>query len=683
MPIARVRLPDGRVARLDVVEGTTPEQIESFVSQQLQQTPQQPVVQEERPQLVSGPLEAGLVAAGRGLTTLARGVGLAEPEDPVVTRAFERTSERFPVATTVGEIAGEAAPFLVPGAAISSIGSNALRILASGALGASEGGLIAAGRGEDIEGISKTAGISGIAAGTLEAIFPHVSRLGGALVRRVTGKAPSQPIINAAGEPSDELVQSLEAEGLTLEVLGRDARKLVEQQPETVDAGLLAQFARQTEREQLLRAQGLEPTPAQVTREADKFQAQQEAAKTSGRVREALEKQDRILSDKFDDIVVDSSGQPVTSGSLIVDAITNKSVEVDQVISGLYRQARDQSQGAKNVRLNEFVSSLKRNAPSNEITKGLIKSIKGELQSRGIIDEQFKIIGRVGVDTAEEIRKFINSQFNSTSDFGRGLSRKLKDSLDADVLKTAGEDVFRQARRAKAVFESDLSRARVSKFDTNKKSLVRDIVENKIDPDQLFDKAVLGKGTRASDLNQVKEFLQSGTDEQVQAGMQAWNDLRAESLQFIKDTTFTGPADEAGFQALSRAGLEKAMNRIGKEKAAVLFTPAERSFLRDMVEVSKIREPVRGTALGRGPSAQAVQSLENTLRKLPVLGEFVIDNMDISGRQALKLQNKAKALAKSAAENRRKRLSGARAAFESLPSVGGAAAAAAATSEDQ
>lgn len=244
MPIAIVRLPDGRVARLDVVEGTTPEQIESFVSQQLQQTPQQPVVQEERPQLVSGPLEAGLVAAGRGLTTLARGVGLAEPEDPVVTRAFERTSERFPVATTVGEIAGEAAPFLVPGAAISSIGSNALRILASAALGASEGGLIAAGRGEDIEGISKTAGISGIAAGTLEAIFPHVSRLGGALVRRVTGKAPSQPIINAAGEPSDELVQSLEAEGLTLEVLGRDARKLVEQQPETVDAGLLAQFAR-------------------------------------------------------------------------------------------------------------------------------------------------------------------------------------------------------------------------------------------------------------------------------------------------------------------------------------------------------------------------------------------------------------------------------------------------------
>lgn len=42
MPVARVQLPDGRIARLEVPEGTTPEQIESFVSTQFKaQAPQE------------------------------------------------------------------------------------------------------------------------------------------------------------------------------------------------------------------------------------------------------------------------------------------------------------------------------------------------------------------------------------------------------------------------------------------------------------------------------------------------------------------------------------------------------------------------------------------------------------------------------------------------------------------
>jgi len=41
------------------------------------------------------------------------------------------------------------------------------------------------------------------------------------------------------------------------------------------------------------------------------------------------------------------------------------------------------------------------------------------------------------------------------------------------------------------------------------------------------------------------------------------------------------------------------------------------------VNVSKLREPVRGTALGKGPSAQAIQSLENRARGLPLVGGLV------------------------------------------------------------
>ena len=53
--------------------------------------------------------------------------------------------------------------------------------------------------------------------------------------------------------------------------------------------------------------------------------------------------------------------------------------------------------------------------------------------------------------------------------------------------------------------------------------------------------------------------------------------------------------------------------------------------------MSKIREPVRGTALGRGPSAQAIARLEQKLKDLPVIGSLVnFINLDAQGRAVIK-----------------------------------------------
>ena len=79
------------------------------------------------------------------------------------------------------------------------------------------------------------------------------------------------------------------------------------------------------------------------------------------------------------------------------------------------------------------------------------------------------------------------------------------------------------------------------------------------------------------------------------------------------------------------------INRIGPHKMRVLFTPDERKFLDDMAKVSRIREPVRGTAVGRGPSAQAIARLEKKLQDLPIIGS-VIDfvDFDTQGRLVMK-----------------------------------------------
>lgn len=68
MPIARVQLPDGRIGKFEVPEGTTPEQIESFVASQMGTKKPEAVKQD-----ISGP-EQFLIGLGAGFTDFGKGV---------------------------------------------------------------------------------------------------------------------------------------------------------------------------------------------------------------------------------------------------------------------------------------------------------------------------------------------------------------------------------------------------------------------------------------------------------------------------------------------------------------------------------------------------------------------------------------------------------------------------------
>jgi hypothetical protein len=254
------------------------------------------------------------------------------------------------------------------------------------------------------------------------------------------------------------------------------------------------------------------------------------------------------------------------------------------------------------------------------------------LQAKGILDQDMKVVGRVGVDTAEDVRKLTNELFDPQNGFGNSKLRELKEALDDDVFLSAGEDVFKQARKAKADFEKGLTRAKISKFDSRKANLVRDILENKIDPDTFTKDVIFSKKWRAEDLQQLKQY--SGTDS---GGKQAFDDLRANTMQEIKERAFFGPADADGFTALSRDKLEKAIKSIGQGKLNVLFTSQERKFLDDMTKVAKLREPVRGTALGQGPSAQAVNKLRAEIRKGSIIANLLDSiTFDSKGKAVLK-----------------------------------------------
>ena len=583
-----------------------------------------------------GAAESLLIGLGKGFTDIGRGVGLIDPETPLEKRAFEQLEERQPVSTFVGEIAGQALPFVplalgaelaVPAlAAKSALGIGATqvaRVAAQGLVGGAEGAIIAEGTGQDpLAG----AGIGGTLAASIEAVSPLAGRAVAAIFRKVTGNPPKGALVTPDGRPTPELQSVLDEKQISFDEFTNEA---VEELQKTAPAS-----AEEATRQAFLESQGLTgaaaPTQAQITRGADEFQAQQEAAKTSTRVRQVIESQEGVLSSRFDNAIIDTLGQSTSDTAPVIDAVVTKATVLDKRIGELYNQTREAASGAKNIRFESLASQLRAKAPSNEATQGAVKAITGDLQARGILDENMKVAGRISVETAEEARKFMNSLFDPQIPFRNEVIRGLKESLDNDVFRSAGDDIFNQARKAKADFEKELSRAGISKFDKRKTNLVRDLLENKINPDTFVNDVIRGKRYRASDLNQLKQYTQKEFP-------QAWQDLRAETLQSIKDNAFKGPIDAQGNQALTRAALESELKKIGTQKLNVIFEPRELQFLKDLSKVAELREPVRGTALGKGPSAQAIAKLEKTLKDIPILGQLVdFIDVDVAGRAVVK-----------------------------------------------
>jgi len=579
------------------------------------------------------PAEAGFIALGKGFSDVGRGVGIMDQPDQTEQQAFKELETLNPTATTIGEVAGQAAPFVPLGMGAGLIASTPLRVAATTALGATEGATISRGQGRDIGEQIFSAGVGGSAAGALELGLPIIGRLGGKIVRRVLGKAPDGAVIDAAGKPSQELIKALKKEGVEFSDLVDDAVK--EMKVGAIDP-------EQAARKAFLESQGLTgeaaPTRAQITRAVDDFSIQQEALKSSGRVEKRIAAQDRVLSTRFNDAIEATGGDVNLPTSSIADSLVQKANVLDDEISTLYKRARSNTSGEKVVRFTELSKKLKELAPLNQRAGGNISAVFDTLKQKGLIDKKFKPTGRLGVEETEtQVRQLINQLYDTSKSGGdpvNSVLRELKSSLDDDVFKAAGDDLFLSARKAKHRFESDLTRAKVSKFDSRTKNLVRDVLENKdsVAPDRFTDNVVFGKSWRDTDLAQLKDYISTEGH-----GKAAWNDLRADVLQKIKEKSFIGPEDANGFQSLSRDKIEKAIDSIGMNKMKVLFSPEEIGFLTNLKKVAQMREPRKMTQKGFGPSAKAIMALEKKLKDMPIIGAvFGFIDIDSAGRMAVR-----------------------------------------------
>lgn len=429
----------------------------------------------------------------------------------------------------------------------------------------------------------------------------------GSISARLGRNAPQ--VVDDSGQLTDDAMRTLQEAKVTPQQLNQQVVRQLEQE------GVLT--PEQAANFNLFRSQGVRPTMANLTQTADDWRLQQEAMKRSTPLRAVADSQDEALTSRMGQLADDTGGQTggaLDTGEQVFNAVTRKATDLDRQISGLYREAAERAGDDMVVDFRALTGQLKNTAGRNQLSGGMVRAIREELVNRGLMNAKWQPAGRTSVRNAEEIRQVLNSFYEGANPQGRNLITLYKNALDDDVMRTAGDDLFAQARQARASFSRDLERAKLSKFDQGGESLLEKVLANKISPDQLFERVIVNKSARSQDVKALKEYLLSGTDEQVAQGTQAWNSLRAEAMRhLLGKATSTAGKTEGGGSVFNGNQFRKAMDQIGLERLRTLFTPEEFKQIAAIRKIGELRIPVSMTQQGKGPSAQAIGELADKI----------------------------------------------------------------------
>lgn len=656
MPIAEVELPDGRVVELEVDRGVTPEQVTKYVSDNMAQFGQKsaPTVTELQAE-ETGPVRSALVGIGRGLTTMARGVGLMDPETPFERQSMEDLSNARPYSFGAGEIVGEAAIPAAVSVLTGGIGGKLAQTAIQAGIGAAEGGVIASGKGQDIGEASALGG--GIALGA-ETLFPVIGRLGGSLIRKVTGKAPRGALIDAAGKPTQELTEALKSQGMTFEDLTSEAVASIAKRPGAV----AEQVARQARAESL----GVPLSKGEITQ--DFTQLSKENVLFGGR---------EAASDPFRQFKLKQSE---AVESLLENLSGAKGVRKSEALAETGEKIKDALLGDKNLlrsRKNELYGEVAEMAKSRGgvpvfaddmagVAKGAdfedlritspeaIRKLEGWLSKFGIMPgaEAPEILSLANV---ERFRKGLNAIAREDSGgAAKGIIGKLTEALDGelDQMTEVLAPKFPDLMPPELVGKLKEARATVREMKTvfTDKDLAGKLIAlkpdnftNAVEASKVYD-LMVRKSTPVESLVRTTNRLRAGGKE----GREALEALRSTVILDLMDAGFSTKSRTVdGINIFNPVAFKKRLANIGEDRIAAIFTGAEATLgkLRNIDKLAQDLIPPE-RAVPKGSADYVMPLLRRLIPSGGPVGSMILSGVEgaasgIKTRSAVKTALKA------------------------------------------
>lgn len=232
------------------------------------------------------------------------------------------------------------------------------------------------------------------------------------------------------------------------EAIQDEVPKFLDEAPES------ATSVDQVQRAKVLQRVGVDTTrKSAISGNAKDAATENQIAKLDGpagnHMRSVLDNERAALVKYSDDFVSETGGTAGTDGSALygrgstiiapLDALKDL---FDRGISGLYKEADKRAQGAP-TKLDSFSQVLSDDSlMTNSDRVHLRDSMGAYLKKLGISDTQ-----EITVAQAETIRKRLNENWSPQNSKYTGA---LKDALDDDVMKAAGEDIYQEARALRA-----------------------------------------------------------------------------------------------------------------------------------------------------------------------------------------------------------------------------------------
>jgi hypothetical protein len=361
-------------------------------------------------------------------------------------------------------------------------------------------------------------------------------------------------------------------------------------------------------------------TAGQASRNFAQLQFEKEAAKLGdigAPLRERVEMQTANMIRNFDaliDLPQPVAADPRAIGMGVDRALVNR-VEVQRrKVNQAYEKAREEGAMQAPVEMVPLASQLNEMVPLEGLVK-TIPAIRAEAVRLGVLglDEAGNLVPRtVPLETSELLRQFVN-KYTDWGDRAQSMvGRQINASIDS-ATEGAGGEAYRAARRMRQQFAEEFENVGLTAKLLGTK---RGTDERQIAFGDVFDKVIIS--SPVEEMNKLRStLLKAGPD-----GQQAWADLKAGGIRFIKDASLSpSQRDASGNPLLSPAKLQSTVLGLDRDgKLEALYGKRQAQVLRDLAELSSDIYTAPPGAINTSNTASALQVALDSLATFGATG---------------------------------------------------------------
>lgn len=348
-------------------------------------------------------------------------------------------------------------------------------------------------------------------------------------------------------------------------------------------------------------------TKGQASRDFAQLQFEKESAKLAEMgqpLRERVENQTAVFLQNFD-AMIDLPGpinvDPRDIGKIVDRAVVNKAEVKRRQIRDAYQAAEKAGEMKEPVTLDDLSVA----AADVERFAGVAKNvgpIKKEAIRLGILAEDADgnlIAQPKPLSDIELFRQFVNQATDWANSVEGLQARKIKSAIDSGTEGKGGE-LYKTARKLHQNFANEFENVGLTAKLLGTKGKTS---ERAIAFEDVFDKIVLV--SPVEEMNKLrKTLITAGPD-----GKQAWSDIKAKGIDYIKEQAFSkSQRDAAGNPLLSPDKLNQVVKSLDREgKLESLYGKKQAQVLRDLAELSTVIYTAPPGAINTSNTASALQ----------------------------------------------------------------------------